>query len=187
MRPTIEGDRQRLVRVLNAAATAIPPGAAVYLDGMAADPDDATAKVYSGEQSPGDGETDVVFNGPGEIAVGKIGVCFAEGLVTAALDTADTAPTVGDEVGTMTGDWKLRTGLTGFRVLSVTSDERFAVVSKIGAGGGGSQAKAFRIVTSPAVVVSPSGASVLAWRQKFDTVGDPEDPSDDILCWLRLL
>lgn len=120
--PTTEIEQLTSYRVINNTDEAIPPHAAVHIA------EANTDGVYLGEKPTADNSTEVVFNSADEIAVGQEGICYAAPVLRAALDDADTIPSVGDDRGTAADDWFLREGKSGFRVLSATTDGRFAQV-----------------------------------------------------------
>jgi hypothetical protein len=179
MKPTNDIEQMRMVRVLNGSGELIPPGAAVYL--QSAD----TNGVFTGIKPASDNITEVVFNGAGNIEIGAEGVCFAEGVVFASLNSGDTAPVAGDIRGVKSNDWNLREGYTGFRTLSATTDKRFAMVSVQSSGTSTvTSTKMLRIVTP--VVLHSSGLCVSAWTQKWAGPADT-DYEDDQEVWAELL
>ena len=179
MKPLSDIEQMRMVRVLNGSGEVIPPGGVVYLQSVDTD------GIFTGIKPTADNVTEVVFNGPGNIDIGVTGVCYAEGIVFASLNSGDTAPVAGDIRGVKSNDWNLRSGQTGFRILSATTDKRFCMVSGQSSGSSTiTSTKMTRIVTP--VVLHSSGLWVKAYTQKW-TGAAATDYVDDQEIWEELL
>lgn len=154
MTPPIPSDLDacRLVRieVYNDSGEEVPPHAPLRMTGT---DDDGVITV---EAPDADGTTDVLFNGPGAIAVDEYGTAYAAASpLVAALHEDDDLPAAGDPIGCEAGGWYLRTDQAGFRVLGTVGD-RFSLVTPEPATGpgGGSEVS---LVETQSVTSPPAG------------------------------
>lgn len=101
----------------NATGGTIPAGAALVPSGGL----DANGLMLV-TQPAADSSLFVVFNGPGDVPDGATGVAFdwTAGDVPVGVNPADAPYTAADTFGTAAGDWLLRKGKKGFRVVTPT-------------------------------------------------------------------
>ncbi len=94
--------------VHNASGEEIPGYAPMLLD-------DSTTGIYRDVIKPNADDLDackIVFNGPAPIPIGREGVAVSGYEV---LSTINGTPSLGDDIGTVNGQWYLSTGQTGFK------------------------------------------------------------------------
>ena len=96
------------MQVYNASGEEIPAYAPMLLD-------DSTTGIYRDVIKPNAADLDackIVFNGPSPIPIGRTGVAVSGYEV---LSTINGTPALGDDIGTVSGQWYLSTGQTGFK------------------------------------------------------------------------
>lgn len=119
----------------NTTGGTIPAGAALVPAGI-----DANGLMLVG-QPTADSSMFVVFNGPADVPAGATGVAFdwTAGDVPVGVNAADAPYTTANTFGTKAGDWLLRKGKTGFRVVTDTIQGiANAMPDPLGAAGAGS-------------------------------------------------
>lgn len=114
---------QRLIPVVNGSESAIPAGGIVWLDGASTVGGQA---VMSAKQANSDDHP--WFVALAAIAVGGRGVVTREWPAWAAYDTAEAAPSVDDEIGPVSGNWRMRPEGTGFIAITDGADGWVMVV-----------------------------------------------------------
>lgn len=102
---------QRLIPVKNDESTAIPMGGICWLNGSTTIGDSDMA-VYSAKQA--DGNDHPWFVAITAIGPGKRGVVSRDWPAHAAYDASVATPAVDDEIGPISGNWRLRPTGTGF-------------------------------------------------------------------------
>jgi len=96
------------MQVHNASGEEIPGYAPMLLD-------DTSTGIYRDVIKPNDASLDackIVFNGPAPIPINREGVAVS---VYEVLTTINGSPALGADIGTVSGQWYLSTGQTGFK------------------------------------------------------------------------
>ncbi len=122
------------VRFINMEAATAPAGA--VLEPFGGYDDDGFLKV---RKSTRDNATDVIFNGPGEVAAGAVGEGYpAHPIATAGIDSASLPLANRQTLGTAVGGWRLVTTKTGFVAIAQAYNGLVDVQPQLSAAGDGS-------------------------------------------------
>lgn len=143
----------RAMRITNASGAVIPPYSALEITGIASD-----GSLNVGKPSD-DNLDQVLFSGASEIPIGAKSLASGDWPL---LVTLDGSADVGDEIGTVSGQWYMEEGNTGFVCL--------------GTQGGRALARPFRAAASNITWFEPTINCEIS--KSYSTSGTHEDYSD---------
>jgi hypothetical protein len=120
---------QRLLPVKNDEASAIPMGGICWLNGETTVGDET---VYLAQQA--DGSDHPWFIALSAIGPGERGLVSCDWPAQAAYDTSAATPAVGDEIGPISGNWRMRPTGEGFTAITA-GDGGWVTVTGMGVAG----------------------------------------------------